>query len=180
MSRIGNSPIVLPAGVEFTMDAEQNITVKGPLGTLSLTVDKLIKVEKKENEVTLSRSANDREARSKHGLFRALLFNLVEGVTKGYDKSLVFKGVGYKAALAGQKLTLNVGFSHPVVYTAPEGIKLELVKANEIKVSGISKELVGQVAAEIRAIKPVEPYHAYGIRYSDEYVARKEGKTGAS
>lgn len=177
MSRIGNLPIVLPDGVEFNIDKDQNITVKGPLGSLSLSVDKIIKVEKKDNEVILTRESNDKDARSKHGLFRALLFNLVKGVTKGYEKTLVINGVGYKVSVNGNKLTLNVGFSHPVELEAPEGIKLELPKANNIKVSGISKELVGQFAAKIRAIRPVEPYHAYGIKYSDEYVARKEGKT---
>ena len=177
MSRIGNLPIVLPAGVEFSIDADQNITVKGPLGSMNLSVDTIIKVEKKENEIVLSRNSNAKEARSKHGLYRALLANLVIGVTKGFDKTLIVKGVGFRSAVAGQKLTLNIGFSHPVVIEAPQGIKLEIVKANEVKVSGISKELVGQFAAKIRDIKPVEPYHAYGIRYSDEKVRRKEGKT---
>lgn len=176
MSRIGNLPIVLPEGVEFVMDADQNITVKGKLGSLNLSVDKIIKVEKKDNEIVLSRTSNDKEARSKHGLYRALLSNLVTGVTKGFEKTIVINGVGYRSNISGQKLTLNIGFSHPVEVVAPEGIKLEIPKANNIKISGISKELVGQFAAKIRAIKPVEPYHGYGIKYSDEYVARKEGK----
>lgn len=180
MSRIGNLPIQLPTGVEFAIDANQNITVKGALGSLQLTVDKIIKVEKNDNVVVLSRATNDKEARSKHGLYRALLANLVEGVTKGYKKTLIVNGVGFKTAVSGNKLTLNIGFSHPVEIEAPEGIKIETGKLEDktirVDVIGISKELVGQFAAKIRAIKPVEPYHAYGIKYSDEVVIRKEGK----
>ena len=123
------------------------------------------------------RHAETKEIKSKHGLYRALIMNMVIGVTKGYKKSLVINGVGYKAAVAGNKLTLNVGFSHPVEFTALEGIKLEIPKTNQIDVSGIDKELVGQFASNIRDIKPVEPYHAYGVRYLDEVVVRKEGKT---
>ena len=177
MSRIGNAPIVLPQGVELSVDENNLVTVKGPLGQLQRQLDKQITVEQKDGTVHVVRHAETKDAKSKHGLYRALLMNMVVGVTKGYKKSLVIKGVGYKAAVAGDKLTLNVGFSHPVEMTAIEGIKLEIPKTNQIDVSGIDKELVGQFASNIRDIKPVEPYHAYGIRYLDEVVVRKEGKT---
>lgn len=177
MSRIGNAQIVLPQGVELTVDAHNVVTVKGPLGQLTQQLDKHITVEKHDNHVHLTRHAETKEIKAKHGLYRALIMNMVTGVTKGYKKSLVINGVGYKVAVAGKKLTLNVGFSHPVELEAMDGIKVEVPKANQIDVSGINKELVGQFASNIRDIKPVEPYHAYGVRYLDEVVIRKEGKT---
>jgi large subunit ribosomal protein L6 len=177
MSRIGNAQIVLPQGVELTIDSENNVVVKGPLGQLEQKVDSVIKLEKNDNTLVLKRSSEDKAVKAKHGLYRALIANMVEGVTKGYKKGLIINGVGYKTALNGNKLTLNVGFSHPVEVEAVEGIKIEIPKNNQIEISGISKELVGQFASKIRDIKPVEPYHAYGIRYSDEVVVRKEGKT---
>lgn len=177
MSRIGNAPIVLPQGVELTVN-NQVVTVKGPLGQLTQKIDSnMITVELEGNTVHVKRSAETKEVKAKHGLYRALIFNMVEGVTKGFKKSLVINGVGYKAAVNGSKLTLNVGLSHAVEVEAVEGIKLEIPKTNQIDVSGISKELVGQFASNIRDIKPVEPYHAYGIRYLDEVVVRKVGKT---
>jgi len=177
MSRIGNAPIVLPNGVEILVDANNIVTVKGPLGQLQKQLDKQIEVKIEGNTVHVVRHSEAKEIKSKHGLYRALIMNMVIGVTKGYKKSLVINGVGYKAAVAGDKLTLNVGFSHPVEFTAIHGIKLEIPKTNQIDVSGIDKELVGQFASNIRDIKPVEPYHAYGVRYLDEVVVRKEGKT---
>lgn len=177
MSRIGNAHIVLPQGVELTVSADNIVTVKGPLGQLTQKIDKQIIVEKENNHIHFKRTSETKEVKSKHGLYRALVMNMVKGVTKGYKKSLVINGVGYKAAVVGNKLTLNVGFSHPVEVEAVEGIKLEIPKTNQIDVSGINKELVGQFASDIRQIKPVEPYHAYGIRYLDEVVIRKEGKT---
>jgi len=177
MSRIGNAPIVLPSGVEILVDANNIVTVKGPLGQLQKQLDKQIEVKIEGHTVHVVRHSEAKEIKSKHGLYRALIMNMVIGVTKGYKKSLVINGVGYKAAVAGNKLTLNVGFSHPVEFTALEGIKLEIPKTNQIDVSGIDKELVGQFASNIRDIKPVEPYHAYGVRYLDEVVVRKEGKT---
>ena len=176
MSRIGNAPIVLPNGVEFTKTEDNTIVIKGPLGQLEQKVDALITVSKQDNIVTLTRANENKVTKSKHGLYRALIANMVEGVTKGYKKSLVINGVGYKAAVAGDKLTLNVGYSHPVEIIAVEGIKMDVPKPNTIEVSGINKELVGQFASKIREIRPVEPYHAYGIRYLDEVVIRKEGK----
>ena len=126
--------------------------------------------------ILLSRSNDEKEIRAKHGMYRALVHNMVVGVTTGYSKTLVINGVGYKAAASGNKLTLNIGFSHPVEFVAPDGIKLECPSLTEVKVTGNNKEVVGQVAANIRALKPVEPYHAYGIHYADEVVIRKEGK----
>jgi large subunit ribosomal protein L6 len=175
MSRIGNAPIVLPEGVELTI-TDGNVKVVGKLGQLEQKVDSIITVEKTDNTVVFTRANDSKEGRSKHGLYRALVANMVEGVTKGFTKSLIVKGVGFKSAIAGNKLTLNIGFSHPVVVEIPEGIKADIKVVNQIDVSGISKEKVGQFAAKVRKIKPVEPYHAYGIRYSDEVVIRKEGK----
>ncbi|MGD9901139.1 MAG: 50S ribosomal protein L6 [Spirochaetales bacterium] len=177
MSRIGNAPIVLPHGVEFSQKDGNIVVIKGPLGQLEKQIDgEVITLTHKDNTLHLSRVNEDKAVKSKHGLYRALIFNMVEGVTKGYKKSLMINGVGYKAAVAGSKLTLNVGFSHSVEMEAPHGIKIEIPKANIIEISGIDKELVGQFAAQIRKIKPVEPYHGYGVRYLDEVVIHKEGK----
>ena len=179
MSRIGRMPIELPASVKATINGEK-ITVTGPLGTLEQTLDKSVSAAMGEHNgkpaILLTRSGDEKEIRSKHGMYRALVHNMVVGVEKGYSKSLIINGVGYKAAVSGNKLTLNIGFSHPIDFVAPDGIKLECPSITEVKVSGIDKEKVGQVAANIRELKPVEPYHAYGIHYSDEVVIRKEGK----
>lgn len=179
MSRIGRAPIELPANVNVEIQ-DGKVTVSGPLGRLEQEINKHITVAMGEHNgkkaVILTRNSEDKEVRSMHGMYRALIHNMVVGVEKGYTKSLVINGVGYKAQLAGNKLTLNIGFSHPVEFIAPEGIKLECPSITEVKVSGYDKTKVGQVAADIRALKPVEPYHAYGIHYSDEVVLRKEGK----
>ena len=191
MSRIGKKPITLPAGVTVNING-QKITVKGSLGELSLTIDTpQVTVKQEGADLVLSRASEVKEVKAKHGLYRALLSNLVVGVSKGFDKYLVIKGVGYKSAVAGDKLTMNIGFSHPVEVVAPKGIKLSVVppaelpeglkidsgKEHVIKVAGIDRELVGHVAAKIKAAKPVEPYHGYGIHYSTETVVIKEGKT---
>ena len=179
MSRIGRMPVELPASVKVNIDGNK-ITVSGPLGTLEQTLDKSISASMGEHNdkpaVILTRVNDEKEIRSMHGMYRALVHNMVVGVEKGYSKSLIINGVGYKAAVSGNKLTLNIGFSHPVEFVAPEGIKIECPSLTEVKVTGIDKEKVGQVAANIRELKPVEPYHAYGIHYSDEVVIRKEGK----
>lgn len=179
MSRIGRMPVELPANVKAEINGE-TITVTGPLGTLKQDINKAITAAMGEHNgkpaIVLTRSSDEKEIRSMHGMYRALVHNMVVGVEKGYSKSLIINGVGYKAAVSGNKLTLNIGFSHPVEFVAPEGIKLECPSITEVKVSGIDKEVVGQVAANIRELKPVEPYHAYGIHYSDEVVIRKEGK----
>lgn len=176
MSRIGKMPIALPAGV--TVDFKDGIvTVKGPKGTLTRTIVGNVGVEV-EGATLLVKALDDKaDTNAKHGLYRALLNGMVTGVSEGFVKSLEVKGVGWKAAVQGNKLVLNVGFSHPVEIAAPEGIKFECPSLTEINVSGISKELVGQTAANIRKVRIPEPYHGYGIRYKGEYVEHKEGKT---
>ena len=176
MSRIGKMPIALPAGV--TVDFKDGIvTVKGPKGTLTREIVGNISVEV-EGATLLVKALDDAaDTNAKHGLYRALLNGMVTGVSEGFVKVLEIKGVGWKAAVQGNKLVLNVGFSHPVEFVAPEGIKFECPTLTEVSVSGISKELVGQTAANIRKVREPEPYHGYGIRYKGEYVEHKEGKT---
>ena len=176
MSRIGRAPITVPAGV--TIDNTNNlITVKGPLGTLTQQVDSSITVKVDGNVLTVERHSDDKEHRALHGLYRALINNMVTGVTKGFEKHLIVSGVGYKVTATDTKLTMNIGFSHPVEFTAPAGITFAMAAPLEIVVKGIDRQLVGQMAATIKAAKPVEPYHGYGIHYKDEVVVRKEGKT---
>ncbi len=183
MSRIGRLPIEIPAGVTVNVSNENVVTVKGPLGELSQEVNKVITVEQStHNEkpaLVLTRQNELKETKSMHGLYRALIYNMVIGVTKGFEKSITINGVGFKCAVAGNKLTLNIGFSHPVVVEIPAGLKVTCPSATEIKVEGSNKTLVGQFAADIKAIRPVEPYHGYGIRYTDEFVMRKEIKKAA-
>lgn len=176
MSRIGRAPITVPAGV--TIDNTNNlITVKGPLGTLTQQVDSSITVKVDGNVLTVERHSDDKDHRALHGLYRALINNMVTGVTKGFEKHLIVAGVGYKITATDTKLTMNIGFSHPVEFTAPAGITFAMAAPLEIVVKGIDRQLVGQMAATIKASKPVEPYHGYGIHYKDEVVVRKEGKT---
>lgn len=176
MSRIGRAPITVPAGV--TIDNTNNlITVKGPLGTLTQQVDSSITVKIDGNVLTVERHSDDKDHRALHGLYRALINNMVTGVTKGFEKHLIVAGVGYKVTATDTKLTMNIGFSHPVEFTAPAGITFAMAAPLEIVVKGIDRQLVGQTAATIKAVKPVEPYHGYGIHYKDEVVVRKEGKT---
>ena len=177
MSRIGRMHIDIPAGVTVSYDNGE-VRVKGPKGELSRTiVDKNIRVEISGSVVNVTRSAETKETKSKHGLYRQLIPNMVKGVVEPYTRTLLFAGGGYKASVSGGKLVMNIGFSHPVEYTAPAGITLACPDATTVTVTGIDKELVGQTAANIRAKKPVEPYHGYGLRYNDEVVLRKEGKT---
>ncbi len=178
MSRIGRLPIDIPAGV--TADYKDNIvTVKGPKGTLTQEIkDKNINVRIEGAQIHVERSKEDKEVKSKHGLYRQLIHNMVLGVVTPFSRSLIVNGVGWKATVSGKKLTLNVGYSHPVDFNVPEGINITCPDQNTIVVSGISKELVGQTAATIKSKRPVEPYHSYGIRYSDEVVITKEGKKG--
>ena len=176
MSRIGKLPIALPAGVNVDFK-DGVITVKGPKGTLSREVVGNIGVEVEGATLLVKALDDTADTNAKHGLYRALINGMVVGVTEGFVKSLEVKGVGWKAAVQGNKLVLNVGFSHPVEFVAPEGIKFECPTLTEINVSGISKELVGQMAANIRKIREPEPYHGYGIRYKGENVEHKEGKT---
>lgn len=179
MSRIGRLPIEIPAGVTVEISNENLVTVKGALGTLSQEITGKITVEKVENTVVVTRQNEEKETRAKHGLYRALIANMIEGVTKGFSKTLIVNGVGFKCQVAGSKLTLNIGFSHPINVDIPSTLKVSCPTATEIKVEGSDKTLVGQFAAEIKALRPVEPYHGYGIRYNDQFVLRKEIKKAA-
>lgn len=176
MSRIGKLPIDVPAGVTITVDSSA-ILVKGPKGELTVPHLSDVTVAVEGTEATVTRKDDERIAKAQHGLQRSLLFNAVEGVTKGYEKKLEVNGVGFRVSGGGQNLEMSLGFSHPVKYTAPEGIQLTVDKM-EITVSGISKQLVGQVAADIRALKKPEPYKGKGIKYADETILRKVGKAG--
>lgn len=176
MSRIGRLPVNIPAGVTVTVSPENVVTVKGPKGTLTQEVNAKISIKIDGNVLHCIRSDEEKETKAMHGLYRKLIANMVEGVTNGYSKGLVVNGVGYKVAKQGNKIVLNVGYSHPVEIEAPEGITFECPSATEITVKGIDRCLVGQIAANVRAVRVPDPYHAYGIRYSDEEIARKEGK----
>ena len=179
MSRIGKKPITVPAGVEVKIDG-QTVTVKGPKGTLSHTINPEISVKLEDGVITVSRPDDEIKSRSLHGLNRTLINNMVLGVTEGFEKKLEIQGVGYNAQMEGQNLKLSLGFSHPVIITPPEGITLSTPSAVTIVVSGTDKDLVGQVASEIRNWRRPEPYKGKGIRYAGEYVRRKAGKTGAT
>lgn len=177
MSRIGKMPVAVPAGVE--VKNENNcITVKGPKGELTRQFSTELGIEVAEGAITVTRPSDDKKHRSLHGLTRTLIANMVEGVTNGYSKTLEIEGVGYRAAKQGTKVTLNLGFSHPVEFEETAMIKLEVPQPNKIIVSGIDKQAVGQFAAEIREKRPPEPYKGKGIRYAGEHIIRKEGKTG--
>lgn len=180
MSRIGKMPIPVPKGVEVKIDGV-NVTVKGPLGTLSRELHPRPKVELVDGQIIVTRLSDSREDKSLHGLTRTLIANMVEGVTKGYMKELEIIGLGFRVEAAGKGLVLNVGFSHPVRIEPVDGIDFEIQsdrQRNAIKVKGINKEVVGFVAAEIRKVKPPEPYKGKGIRYVGEFVRRKVGKSG--
>ncbi len=177
MSRIGRLPVEIPQGVNVAVNGNV-VSVSGPLGNLSQKIEVAgISVEVEGNLVHVKRANEQKETKAAHGLYRAIIFNMVHGVTKGYEKGLVISGVGYKLAKQGNKVVLNVGYSHPVEFVEPEGITIDVVNATELKVKGIDKEKVGQVAADIKAIRKPEPYHGYGIRYADETILRKVGKT---
>jgi large subunit ribosomal protein L6 len=179
MSRVGKNPIEIPAAVEVSVKGAR-VSVKGPKGSLERTFDERVSVEVENGIATFSRVDDERESRALHGLSRALLANMVEGVNNGYSKELQAVGVGYRAALKGSSLELQLGFSHPVNVDAPDGITFEVPEPTKIIISGIDKQLVGQVAADIRKIRPPEPYKGKGLRYSDEQVRRKAGKAGIS
>ena len=177
MSRVGKSPVPIPDGVEVTV-GPTCVKVKGPKGSLQEDYDPAIGVVVEENEVRVSRPNDRPEMRAKHGLTRALINNMVQGVTKGYEKVLEIQGVGWRATMEGKDLTLALGFSHPVRIEPPDGIEFSLDGNTVIKVSGISKQQVGQIAAKVRAWRKPEPYKGKGIRYRGEYVRRKVGKAG--
>ena len=178
MSRIGRKPVELPQGVSATIDGNR-ITVKGPKGSLSRTLPAAMLVKLEDNTVTVSRPTDEQGHRSLHGLTRTLVANMVDGVAKGFSKTLELQGVGYKAEPKPFGVNLVVGLSHQVPFKAPAGIKLIVETPTQLKIEGIDKELVGQVAAEIRNVRPPEPYKGKGIRYQGEVVRRKAGKTGA-
>lgn len=175
MSRIGKLPVAVPDGVTVTMDG-QNITAKGKLGELSMTVREDIKAEMKDGEITVSPIRDTKEARMMYATTRSLINNLVTGVSEGYKKTLELVGVGYRAAAQGKTLNLQLGFSHDVNFPVPEGIKIETPQQTVIEIFGADKQRVGQVAAEIRALRPPEPFKGKGVRYQGEYILRKEGK----
>ncbi|MDQ4029562.1 MAG: 50S ribosomal protein L6 [Actinomycetota bacterium] len=175
MSRIGRQPIELPSGVNVSISPGR-VMVNGPLGELSQQVPARMKVEKQEESIVVTRPTERGDDRALHGLTRSLIANMVEGVTKGFEKRLEIQGVGYRASMRGTSLELNVGYSHPVVKDAPQGITFEVPAPNQVVVKGVDKQQVGQVAAEIRKVRPPEPYKGKGIRYEGEYVRRKVGK----
>lgn len=177
MSRIGKKPITIPSGVTVNVDQNNLVTVMGPKGKLTQQVSKETAVKVNGNEIIFENVGTSKNAGAYHGLYRQLVSNMVNGVSKGFSKRLTINGVGYKVAMKGSDLVLSIGFSHPVEVKAEEGITLACEK-NEIIVNGIDKSAVGQFAAKIRDLRPVEPYHAYGIYYSDERVRRKEVKSG--
>jgi large subunit ribosomal protein L6 len=175
VSRIGKTPIEIPAGVSVSV-LPGRVMVNGPLGELTQQIPPRISVEQKDTELVVARPTERGEDRALHGLTRTLVANMVEGVTKGFQKTLEIQGVGYRAAMRGADLELNVGFSHAVVKKAPLGITFEVPAPNQVVVKGIDKQKVGQIAAEVRSVRPPEPYKGKGIRYEGEYVRRKVGK----
>ncbi len=177
MSRIGKNPIEIPSGVEVSVGASE-IQVKGPKGTLKTAVHPTVEYQIEDGKVSVNRVDDSREARAQHGLRRSLLANCVEGVSKGYEKGLEVIGVGYKVSVQGPKVVLNVGFSHPVEFDLPAGIEAR-VEGSKLFLQGIDKQLVGEVAARIRRVRPPEPYMGKGIKYIDEVIRRKAGKSGA-
>jgi large subunit ribosomal protein L6 len=179
MSRIGKLPVPLPKGVTVTINRNA-VTVKGPKGELQRDFPPEITVEEEDGNVIVSRASDNRFHRSKHGLVRALVNNMVVGVSDGFNRELQIEGVGYRAAMEGNKLVLNVGYSHPIVFEPPEGISFQVPDRNgrQIIVSGIDKEVVGEIAARIRRTRPPEPYKGKGVRYAGEYIRRKAGKAG--
>ena len=178
MSRIGKMPITVPAGVTVNVDENNLVTVKGPKGTLSQQVNPDITIKQEGNVLTLERPTDNKNHRAMHGLYRALVANMVHGVTEGFQKTLELVGTGYRASVEGKTLTINIGFSHPVVLEAPEGITYETPNQTTIVVKGSNKQQVGNLAADIRAIRKPEPYLGKGIKYQNEHIRRKEGKTG--
>ncbi len=178
MSRIGKLPVAIPAGVTITVDEKNVVTVKGPKGTLTQQMPVDMEICQDNGVLTVKRPSDDKEHRALHGLTRSLLHNMVVGTTEGFAKSLEIVGVGYKAALEGKKLVLSLGYSHTVPFEPEDGISYEVPTPNKVIVKGIDKQRVGQVAADIRAVRPPEPYKGKGVRYEGEFVRRKEGKTG--
>jgi large subunit ribosomal protein L6 len=179
VSRIGRKPVQIPKGVMVTLK-DSTISVKGPKGELTDKVHPEITIEIKDQQVIVTRNSNEQKYRALHGLWRALIQNMILGVTQGYSKKLEIVGVGYRAEMKGRKLNLLLGYSHPILFAPPEGIKLEVPTQTSIMISGIHKQLVGLVAAKIRSFRPPEPYKGKGIKYEGEYIRRKAGKAAAT
>jgi large subunit ribosomal protein L6 len=177
MSRIGKKPITIPAGVEVKINGSE-VTVKGPKGELKNTFNSEISIAMEGNEIIVTRPSDNKNHRSLHGLTRTLIANMVEGVSKGYSKELEVNGVGYRVQKQGKDLVMNLGYSHQVIMPEIAGISIEVPAPNKIIISGADKQMVGQFAAEVREKRPPEPYKGKGIKYVDEYIRRKEGKTG--
>jgi len=177
MSRIGKKPIPLPPVVKVHFEEAGAVSVTGPKGTLSWHLPKSVSAKVEGSEIVLSRASEDRDDRAKHGLSRALIANMITGVSEGFTRSLEIHGVGFKAAVKGEFLDLSLGFSHPVLFPIPAGIKVTVTENTKVKVEGIDRQLVGQVAANIRGYYPPEPYKGKGVRYAGEHIERKEGKT---
>lgn len=175
MSRIANAPVEIPGGVEVTLSG-QELSIKGSKGDLSLDIHELVEIKQEENSLKVAAVNTTKQSHALSGTFRALVNNMVTGVSQGFEKQLELIGVGYRAQAQGRKLNLSLGFSHPVEYQAPEGIEIETPSQTQVIVKGIDKQLVGQVSAEIRAFRPPEPYKGKGVRYANEYVKRKEAK----
>ena len=175
MSRVAKAPVTLPAGVEVKLSDAQ-ITVKGKQGSIDLDIHSTVEIKQEDNVLTFAPKGGDKKANAMAGTFRSLVNNMVTGVAQGYEKKLILQGVGYRAKSAGKTLSLTLGFSHPIDYVLPEGVKAETPSQTEIVISGVDKQKVGQVAADIRAYRPPEPYKGKGVRYSDENVRRKEAK----
>ena len=178
MSRIGRHPITIPAGVTVTVSEDNKVVVKGPKGQLEQAINPNIKVEIKDGHVHVTRPNDEKQNRAFHGLYRALIANMVTGVTTGFKKTLNMVGTGYRAEAKGNTLTINVGYSHPIVMEAPANISFATPNQTTIEVMGIDRQQVGSIAADIRAVRPPEPYKGKGIKYDTEVVRRKEGKTG--
>ena len=175
MSRVANSPIALPSGVEVKLNG-QEVSVKGGKGQMQFNVHSSVEIKQEENELKVAARNGDRESKALAGTMRAVVANMVTGVSDGFERRLELQGVGYRAQAQGKKLTLQLGFSHPVEYPLPEGVEAQTPSQTEIVISGIDKQLIGQVCAEIRAFRPPEPYKGKGVRYQGEYVRRKEAK----
>ncbi len=178
MSRVGKNPIGLSAGVEVKFEGRR-LTVKGPKGELSRDIDPDMKVEVRDSEIVVTRPSDAKRFRSLHGLYRTLIANMVEGVTAAFERKLEIVGVGYKGEVQNNRLTLQLGFSHPIVFVPPRGIEIAAEGPTNLTISGANKELVGQVAAKIRSFRPPEPYKGKGVKYAGEHVRRKAGKTAA-
>lgn len=179
MSRIGKLPVAVPAGVEVKIGEENLLTVKGPKGTLERKLSADMHIAMEDGQIVVTRPNDLKRNKALHGLTRTLIFNMIVGVTQGYEKTLEINGVGYRAAMQGKTLNLSLGYSHPVLYEAKEGVTIEVPAPNKIIVKGANKEDVGATAAKIREYRQPEPYKGKGIKYVDEHIRRKEGKTGA-